>query len=197
MPIEPKELRIVAYCRVSTNDKHQTTANQLQVIEEYRLRKGWPQPIYFEEYVSATATRPIKYDIMRMCRNKEFDVLVVAALDRFGRQTRDLLNDINELDSLGVKFVSVREQIDLSSPTGQLQLAVISAFAQFEHDLIASRVKEGMKRARSEGKHIGRPKGSFDKKPRRRSGYYNRYKPKKSPPFLFSAILPARPDMVG
>lgn len=168
-----KEIRYVAiYCRVSTRE--QTTENQVLILEEHAKRMGWVYDIY-EEQESTRKTRPIKYGLMQKLRAGVYDAVCVLKLDRFGRSTIELAADIEELKNKGVMFISLRDNIDLSTASGQLQFNIISAFAQFERDIISERTKDGQARALAQGKKLGRPKGSKDKKQRRRSGYYIRH----------------------
>jgi DNA invertase Pin-like site-specific DNA recombinase len=89
---------------------------------------------------------------------RRVDVVVVAAFDRVGRSTRHLLTTLELFRHLGVEFVSLREQIDTGSPLGQAVFTIIAAIAQLERSLIVERVKAGLRRARAEGKRLGRPR---------------------------------------
>src|SRR5437764_5363264 len=90
-------------------------------------------------------------------RARKVDVVVVAAFDRFGRSVRHLVETLELFRHLGVEFVSLREQIDTGSPLGQAVFTIIAAIAQLERSLIAERVRAGLRRARAEGKRLGRP----------------------------------------
>lgn len=164
--------KIALYCRVSTRE--QTNENQKIILIEHAKREQWDFEI-FEEKESTRKTRPIKYDLMQRLRAREFDGVCVLKLDRWGRSTIELAGEIQELKDKGIDFISIRDNIDLSTATGQLQFNIISSFAQFERDIISERTKDGQARAKAEGKILGRPKGSKDKKKRGKSGYYLRH----------------------
>jgi len=93
---------------------------------------------------------------MADARRKKFSVVLVAAFDRIARSTRNFLQVIDELDSMGIEFISRRENVDTSGPMGRLFVTIISAIAELERSLVADRVRSGMRRARLEGKVIGR-----------------------------------------
>ena len=100
---------------------------------------------------------------MADARRKKFSVVLVAAFDRVARSTKHFLHVIDELDSLGIEFLSRRENIDTSGPMGRLFLTLISSIAELESDLIRERVKAGMRRARLEGRQIGRARLDVDR----------------------------------
>jgi DNA invertase Pin-like site-specific DNA recombinase len=99
---------------------------------------------------------------MADAHRRKFDVVLVWKLDRFGRSLRHLVNAIAELEALGVAFVSLRDNLDLSTPSGRLMFHVIAAMAEFERALIQERVKAGLRNARAKGKKLGRPRVQFD-----------------------------------
>jgi DNA invertase Pin-like site-specific DNA recombinase len=88
---------------------------------------------------------------------RRFDVVLVWKLDRLGRSLRHLVNSLAELESLGIDFVSLRDNLDLTTPSGRLMFQIIGAMAEFERALIQERVKAGMRNARAKGRRIGRP----------------------------------------
>jgi DNA invertase Pin-like site-specific DNA recombinase len=94
---------------------------------------------------------------------RKFDAVLVWKLDRFGRSLRHLVNALAELEALGVAFVSLRDNLDLSTPAGRMLFHVIGAMAEFERTLIQERVKAGLRHARSKGKRLGRPKVIVDR----------------------------------
>jgi len=164
-------MKVAIYARVSTIDQH--PENQLISLMERVKKEGWKYEL-FKEKESTRKTRPIKYELYKRLLKKEFDAVIVWKLDRWARSMRELINDITTLYERGVKFISIRENIDLSTPEGKLQFHIISAFAEFERELISARTKEGLQRAVREGKTIGRPKGRKDSKSvnRPKSAYY-------------------------
>jgi putative DNA-invertase from lambdoid prophage Rac len=173
-------MKVAIYCRVSTRE--QTTENQRLILTEYAGRMGY-QYVIVEETESTRKSRPKKYELLQQLRRKEFDAVMVLKLDRWGRSLSELVTEIDELHSKGVNFISLRDNIDLSTSTGRLQFSIMAALAQFERDLIRERTLDGLARAKKQGKRLGRPAGSKDKEKRRKSGYWLRYaKPNKSPP---------------
>ena len=157
--------KFAIYCRVSTEE--QTTENQRLILVEYAERRGFNYEV-FEEVESTRNTRPLKQKLLERLRAMEFDGLLVLKLDRWARSLRELTLEIEEIHAKGVTFISLNDSIDMSSATGMLQFQILSAFAEFERNLISERTKEGLARARSQGKRLGRPPGSKDKKPRKR-----------------------------
>lgn len=155
MPPLPKP-RTAIYARVSTAD--QTVKNQLPALRQYAKARGWKVTHELVDRASGSnQKRPGFEELIGLARRRAIDAILVYRLHRFGRSTRELLNTWSELDDLGVRFVSLSEQMDFGSAAGKVMFAVISAMAEFERDLIRERVKLGMARARSEGKHVGRP----------------------------------------
>ena len=170
-------MKAAIYVRVST-DK-QEAGNQIPSLVGYAERAGWEYEI-IEEQESTRKTRPKKQELLRRLRAREFDIVLVWKLDRWARSVQELTGEIKELYDKGVKFISLQDNIDLTTSNGKLQFHIICAFAEFERDLIRDRVMMGLEKPRKEGR-LGRPKGSKDKKVRRKSGYHLRWA-KKSPP---------------
>lgn len=170
-------MKVALYSRVSTEE--QKWENQETVLKQHAKKEGWDYEI-FHEKESTRKTRPVKQELLQRLRNREFNAVCVLKLDRWARSVYELTNDVLELTNKKIWFISLRDNIDLSSPTGQLQFHIMSAFAQFERDLISQRTKDGLNNAKSLGRKLGRPPGSKDKKTRRKSGYYNRWSNNKS-----------------
>jgi len=170
-------MKVALYSRVSTG--RQTTENQTLLLRNHAERMGWKYEM-FSEQESTRKTRPIKQQLLQMLRNKHYDAVCVLKLDRWARSSKELILEIKELHDRGVGFISIRDNIDLNTATGKLQFHIMSAFAEFERDLIRERTLDGLARARAQGKHIGRPKGKKDGKVRRKSGYHLRYAGKKA-----------------
>src|SRR5579863_2989149 len=97
-------------------------------------------------------------------RKPQFNAIVVWRFDRFARSTKYLLSALQEFRSLGIQFISYQENIDTSSPLGQALFTIVSAVAQLERDLIRERVSAGIRNARANGKKLGRPKSTVDRK---------------------------------
>ncbi len=150
-------MRTAIYARVSTTD--QSTDSQLLDLRRYTQERNWH---VFREYcdngISGTKdNRPALNELMDDAKKRRFDVLLVWRFDRFARSTRHLINALEEFKNLGIDFVSYQENIDTSSPLGGAIFTIISAVAQLERDIIAERVKMGLRRARENGKRLGRP----------------------------------------
>jgi DNA invertase Pin-like site-specific DNA recombinase len=149
------------YARVSTFD--QEPENQLQELRRYVQARGWQAVEYVDKGVSgAKDKRPALDRLVADARRRQFDALVVWRLDRLGRHLRHLVTLLEELQSLGVAFVSLGEGIDCTTPAGKLQLHVLGALAEFERARIAERVKAGLARVRSTGRRLGRPRAILD-----------------------------------
>jgi DNA invertase Pin-like site-specific DNA recombinase len=151
-------MRVALYARVSTLE--QDAGMQLQDIQEFcRIRSFELVDEYVDAGVSGSKdSRPQLNRLMNDARKRRFDAVVVWKLDRFGRSLKHLVNALDELQAVGVAFISYKESLDLSTPAGKLMFHVIAAMAQFERELIRERTKAGVAFARSKGKHIGRPK---------------------------------------
>ncbi len=154
--------RIAIYARVSTTD--QSTESQLLDLRRYTRERGWA---IFKEYcdngVSGTKdSRPALNELMNAAKKRKFDVVLVWRFDRFARSTTHLLLSLEQFRNLGVDFVSYQENIDTSSPLGAAIFTIISAVAQLERDIIRERVKAGLRRAKAQGKQLGRPRVIVD-----------------------------------
>ena len=150
-------MKAATYLRVSTTD--QTVENQRLELRRFCEARGWNATEYADAGVSgAKESRPALDRLLKDARRRRFDVLVVWKLDRLGRNLRHLILLLDELSALGVAFVSLNEGIDTSTPAGRLQLHILGAIAEFERERIRERVRLGMARAKSQGKHVGRPR---------------------------------------
>ncbi len=152
--------RVAIYARVSTTD--QSTESQLLDLRRYVRERGWE---LFNEYcdngVSGTKdSRPALNELMNDAKKRRFDTVLVWRFDRFARSTKHLILALEEFRGLGIDFISYQENIDTSSPLGSAIFTIISAVAQLERDIIAERVKAGLRRAKENGKTLGRPVGS-------------------------------------
>ncbi len=152
--------RVALYARVSTTD--QSTDSQLLDLRRYVSERGWHS---FREYcdngISGTkGSRPALNQLMDDAKKRRFDAVLVWRFDRFARSTKHLILALEEFKNLGIDFVSYQENIDTSSPLGSAIFTIISAVAQLERDIIAERVKAGLRRAKASGKQLGRPQGT-------------------------------------
>src|ERR1035437_7338223 len=160
-----KTMRVALYARVSTlNGQHPEM--QLAELREYSTRRGWEVAgEYVDEGVSgAKESRPALNRLMADALRRRFAVLLVWKIDRFGRSLRHLVNALADLDAAGVAFVSLRDNLDLSTPSGGLMFQVVGAMAEFERALTQERVKAGLRLAKSKGKRLGRPRTAVDAK---------------------------------
>jgi DNA invertase Pin-like site-specific DNA recombinase len=165
------EFKVAIYCRVSTQE--QDTENQRIRLIEYAKQKGWQYDVY-TEVQSTRKTRPVKSELIAKLRDHEYDGVLIFKLDRWARSSTELILEVKELIEKGIVFISVTDNLDFSTAAGKLHFQILSAFAEFERDLIRERTIEGIRRARLQGKQPGRPKGSKDKKKRKKAGYYLR-----------------------
>src|SRR5438552_8984773 len=144
------------YARVSTVD--QEPENQLQELRRYIEARSWTAVEYVDRGVSgAKDRRPALDALLKDARRRRFDVVVVWRLDRLGRNLRHLITLLEELQALGIAFVSLNEGIDATTPAGKLQMHIHGAIAEFERARIAERFKAGLQRARAQGTRLGRP----------------------------------------
>jgi DNA invertase Pin-like site-specific DNA recombinase len=148
--------RAVIYSRVSTLD--QNPQSQLLDLEQLASQRGFEViETYIDHgYSGVRVKRPALDRMMADARRGRFDVLLVWSCDRVARSTRHLLEVLDELNQLNIQFVSFREALDTSGPLGRAITIIIGAIAELERSLIIERVRAGMRRARLEGRHIGR-----------------------------------------
>jgi len=148
--------RVALYMRVSTIDQHPET--QLHDLRALAAQRGFEiVHEYVDHGISGTrARRPGLDELMHDARCHRFDILVVWACDRVARSVKHFLDVLDELNHLNIQFLSFREQIDTSGPLGRAIVIIVGAIAELERSLIVERVKAGMRRAKLEGRQIGR-----------------------------------------
>ena len=147
--------RAALYMRVSTLDQHPET--QLYDLRQMAEQRGYRIAEEYTDTISGTkARRPGLDAMMRDGRRGQFDVVLVWASDRIARSVKHFLDVLDELNRLNIEFISFREQIDTGGPLGRAVVIIIGAIAELERSLIVERVRAGMRRARLEGRHIGR-----------------------------------------
>ena len=144
------------YARVSTNDQ-QTLPMQSHAMREYAARRGWAIAMQVREVGSGAAKRQAREKLLEAARRRQIDVVLVWRLDRWGRSVTDLLATLQELDHLGVGFVSLTEALDLTTPAGRAMAAMLAVFAAFEREILQERTRAGLAHARENGKRLGRP----------------------------------------
>ena len=150
-------MRAALYARVSTTD--QEPENQLAELRRYVHARSWAAAVeYVDHGVSgAKDRRPALDRLIRDAKRRRVDVLICWRLDRLGRNLRHLVTLLDELQALGVAFVSLGEGIDCTTPAGRLQLHILAALAEFERARISERVVAGLARAKRQGQRLGRP----------------------------------------
>ena len=151
-----KMIRAGIYARVSTQDQ-QTLPMQSRAMREYAAHRGWIIAQQVKEVGSGATQRQLREKLLEAARRREIDVVLVWRLDRWGRSVTDLLATLQELEHLGVGFVSLTEALDLTTPAGRAMAALLSVFAEFEREILGERVRAGLANARQNGKQLGRP----------------------------------------
>ena len=149
-------LRVGLYARVSTYDQ-KTLPLQIRAMREYAARRNWTIVKQVKEVGSGASQRELRETLIAHARRREIDVVLVWRLDRWGRSVADLLATLQELQQLGVGFVSLTEALDLTTPTGRAMAGLLAVFAEFEREILRERVRAGLAQARQNGKRLGRP----------------------------------------
>jgi DNA invertase Pin-like site-specific DNA recombinase len=157
-----KKKRAALYARVSTGDQHPET--QLYDLREMAQQRGYEVVHVYTDVISgAKSKRPGLDQLLADARRHRFDALFVVAFDRMARSVRHFLEVIDELNHLGVEFISMRENVDTSGPLGRAIVVIVGAIAELERNLIVKRVKAGMRRTKLEGRQIGRAPLDIDR----------------------------------
>ena len=149
-------LRVGLYARVSTHDQ-QTLPLQIRTMREYAAKRGWSIVAQIKEVGSGASQRELRTTLIAAARRREVDVVLVWRLDRWGRSVADLVSTLQELQHLGVGFVSLTEALDLTTPAGRAMAGLLAVFAEFEREILRERVRAGLANARLNGKRLGRP----------------------------------------
>jgi len=166
--IEPdgpcSKCRVAIYARVSTTNNGQSPEMQLQELREYSKRRDWEIVSEFvDEGVSGSKeSRPALNRLLADAKRRKFGAVLVYRYDRFARSLRQLVNALCEFDALGIHFISLHEGVDTSTPNGRLVFGIFASIAEFERELIRSRVRSGIAAARAKGKRLGRPRVMVD-----------------------------------
>jgi DNA invertase Pin-like site-specific DNA recombinase len=148
--------RAAVYVRVSTVDQHPET--QLNELRQFASQRGFDivQEYTDHGFSGTKARRPALDKLMEDARRHKFDVLMVWSIDRLARSTKHLLQTLDELNGMGIQFLSQRESIDTDGPLGRAIIVIVSAMAELERCILIERVRAGMRRAKLEGRQIGR-----------------------------------------
>src|SRR6202050_1832318 len=152
----PKMFRVGLYARVSTFDQH-TIPLQIRALREYAARRGWTIAMQVKEVGSGAVQRELREKLLDAARRREIDMVLVWRLDRWGRSVADLLATLQELNHLGVGFVSLTEALDLTTPAGRAMAGLLAVFSEFEREILRERTRAGLANARQNGKRLGRP----------------------------------------
>jgi DNA invertase Pin-like site-specific DNA recombinase len=151
------------YARVSLPTQHIST--QLLPLRDLAAKRGFQVVAEYQDngFSGAKARRPGLDALMLDARRRKFSVVLVAAFDRIARSTRHFLQILDELDTLGIEFISAREAIDTKGPMGRLFLTLIGCISELEGALIRERIRQGMARRRLEGFRLGRAPLNVDR----------------------------------
>lgn len=153
-----RKVLVGLYARVSTKDKDQNPENQLRKLRDYCISRGWEWKEYKDYASGAKKERP---DLNRLMNDIDnLDGVLVLRLDRFGRSLQNLLDYLKVIRSKGKFFEAIDQGLKISEkkdPMNDFMFAILGAAAEFERELISERVRDGISRARSEGKKLGRP----------------------------------------
>ncbi|MGO9269459.1 MAG: recombinase family protein [Terriglobia bacterium] len=126
-------------------------------MREYAARRGWTIALQVKEIGSGALRRERRETVLEAARRRDIDVVLVWRLDRWGRSVTDLLATLQELEHLGVGFVSLTEALDLTTPAGRAMAGLLAVFAEFEREILRERVRAGLAQARQNGQRLGRP----------------------------------------
>ncbi len=124
-------------------------------MREYAARRGWQVVLQVKEIASGASQRESREKLLDAARRREIDVVLVWRLDRWGRSVTDLLATLQELEHLGVGFVSLTEALDLTTPAGRAMAGLLAVFAEFEREILRERVRAGLDQARRNGQRLG------------------------------------------
>jgi DNA invertase Pin-like site-specific DNA recombinase len=149
-------MRAGLYAWVST-DEETAMSRQNDALLAYVTARGWRAICRIEDIGSEAAARPRRAELMELARRRALDVILVCRLDRWGDSLRDLVQTLQELNALGVGFVSLSEPLDLTTPSGRALCEMLVVFTEFERQSRRQQVKAGISRARRQGRPHGRP----------------------------------------
>jgi DNA invertase Pin-like site-specific DNA recombinase len=155
--------RVAIYCRVSTDG--QSVDLQVNELREYAARRDWQ---IVEEYIDygvsgVKESRPALNRLMADAKQRRFDIVACWKLDRFGRSVKHVVVALADFEALGISFISLKDNLDLSTPSGRLMFQIIAAMAEFERALIQERVRSGLQNAKRRGRRLGRPPVAVDR----------------------------------
>lgn len=155
-----RQLRVAAYCRVSTDDEEQLTsyeAQQTYYTDKIMGNKDWTMAgIFADEGITGTSARkrPEFLKMIRQCKRKKIDIILTKSISRFARNTVDCLNYIRALRELGIAVIFEKENINTMESDSEILITMLGAFAQAESESISANVRWGKRQAMREGKAI-------------------------------------------
>ncbi|MFW6111046.1 MAG: recombinase family protein [Thermoproteota archaeon] len=161
-------MKVFGYARVSTEEQVKSGSLDQQVDKIRDYCEGHDhdlEKLFTDAGISALKERPEFNEMIDAIENgSDVDGLIVTKLDRFGRSVKDLVLQMDKLQEQGVDFISIGDSLDTSTPNGKLLFHILSAFAEFEREIIKERMQAGRERAKAEGKTLHRPKKDLDEK---------------------------------
>lgn len=152
-------MKAVVYARVSTKDTQSPEA-QVSLLEEYVRVRGWSltETCVDHGLSGASSDRPGLKRVLFLAEARQIDVIIVLKLDRFFRSLKHMVGVLDLFQSLGVQFVSLRDSIDWTTPSGRFFTQILASFAEFEREMIRERTLIGLEFAKKKGTRLGRPK---------------------------------------
>jgi DNA invertase Pin-like site-specific DNA recombinase len=177
-------MKVAIYCRVSRKDLN--LENQLTPCERRAKSEGWDYQIYTEKE-SSRNTRPVKEELLKQLRNREFDGVLVYSLDRWCRSVSEFAFELDEFRKRKIGFYSLREGFAFDTAMGQAMAQMAMVFAQLERELIRERTLAGLETARNLGKKLGRPRKTPSAEPTQ--NHIGTNAPPKTPVYLNDASL--------
>lgn len=155
-------MKVALYARVSTDDKGQDPETQLYKLRQFAASKGYQ--VVGDWADKASGADPNRPELVKMIQKaRSYDAIIITKLDRMMRSTKNLLNMLEDFDKKGIALICVDQPIETNTAMGRFLIQILSAVSEFERELTRDRVKDGLARARHQGKQFGRPKVSDDK----------------------------------
>lgn len=175
-------MKALAYFRISTRDKQDITM-QTKAVNDYCQRENIEIVKEYDDIGQSgkKESRPAFDLLLTDIRNGLGEAVIVYKLDRIGRSLSHLVKLFEEFKKRNIKFISVTQNINTSTPEGRMFLHMLMVLAEYERELIVGRITDGLDEAKQSGKQLGRPKGAKDKKERRKSGYWQRWTKQSTP----------------
>lgn len=138
-------MRAALYARVSTKDKGQDTAVQIHELRNFVTARGWELTETITDTISgAKEKRPGLDRLWKLCRSRKVDAVLVFRFNRFARSTKQLIDAMCEFSALGIQFVSLRDNVDTTTPTGRFVFTIFAGLGELERDLIRENVTAAM-----------------------------------------------------